>query len=218
MAQPIRVLLADDHAMFRAGLRALLDSEPDMEVVGEAGNGEDALERAAELGPDVVVMDISMPRMSGLDATRVLHERDPNLRIVILTQHAEEVYLFAVLQAGAMGYVMKRSAETDLMEAIRVVHRGEVYLYPKAVRMVLDGVVQKEGTPLQTAALSERELEVLKLTAEGFTNQEIGEKLFLSPKTVDTYRHRIMVKLDLTRRAELVRFALDAGLLTPGSA
>ncbi len=217
MVSPIRVLLADDHAMFRAGLRALLDGEPDMEVVGEAGDGEEALERAAELGPDVVVMDISMPRMNGLDATRVLHERDPNLCIVILTQHAEEVYLFAVLQAGAMGYVMKRSAEDDLMDAIRVVHQGEVYLYPKAVRMVLDGVVRSEEPSSHKAALSERELEVLKLTAEGYTNQEIGEQLFLSPKTIDTYRHRIMVKLDLTRRAELVRYALDSGLLTPGS-
>lgn len=217
MAKSIRILLVDDHALFRAGLRALLDSEPDMEVVGEAGDGEEALERAADLSPDVVIMDISMPRMSGLDATRILHERDPDLRIVILTQHAEEIYLFSVLQAGAMGYVMKRSAETDLMDAIRVVHRGEVYLYPKAVRMVLDGVVRNEGAPPRITTLSERELEVLKLTAEGYTNQEIGEKLFLSPKTVDTYRHRVMVKLDLTRRAELVRFALDAGLLTPSS-
>lgn len=218
MATPIRILLVDDHAMFRAGLRALLDTEPDLEVVGEAGDGTEALERASELGPDVVVMDISMPRMNGLDATRVLHERDPDLPILVLTQHAEEVYLFSVLQAGASGYVMKRSAETDLMEAIRVVHQGEVYLYPKAARMVLDGVIRNEGRTSESATLSERELEVLKLTAEGHTNQEIGEKLFLSPKTVDTYRHRIMVKLKLTRRAELVRFALDIGLLTPGSA
>lgn len=217
MAAPIRVLLVDDHAILRAGLRALLDGEPDIEVVGEAGDGEEALERSAELSPDVVVMDISMPRMGGVDATRALHARDPGMRTVVLTQHAEEHFLFSVLEAGAMGYVLKSSVETDLMDAIRVVHRGEVYLYPKAVRMVLDGLLRGKGGSSQTGSLSDRELEILKLTAEGFTNQEIGERLYLSPKTVDTYRQRVMVKLNLTRRSELVRFALDAGLLTSGS-
>ncbi len=216
MADKIRILLADDHAVLRSGLKALLDLEPDMQVVGEASNGLEATELAQTLKPDVIVMDISMPEMDGLAAASAIHEMDLPSHIVMLTVHAEEAYLFQTLQVGASGYVLKSSADRELMDAIRAAHRGEVFLYPSAIRKVLGeylrGAHEKEGDEYE--ALTNREKEVLKLTAEGFTNQEIAEKLVISPKTVDTYRQRIMEKLNLHHRSELVRYALKTGLLT----
>ncbi len=212
----IRVLLADDHGVLRAGLRALINAEPDMEVIGEAANGREALEQARELGPDAIVMDISMPVMDGLEATRLIRQEGLDCQIIMLTVHAEEEYLFETLEAGGSGYVLKSAADTDLMEAIRKAYRGEVFLYPSAVKKLL-GEYLKGATsdrPGREERLTAREREVLKLTAEGFTNQEIAEKLVISPKTVDTYRQRIMEKLDLHHRAELVRYALSTGLLT----
>ncbi|OGO47427.1 MAG: DNA-binding response regulator [Chloroflexi bacterium RBG_16_64_32] len=213
----IRVVLADDHAVLRAGLRALLSLEADMEVVGEAGNGREAMELAQSLTPDVIVMDISMPEVDGLAAARGIHEMELPCHIVILTVHAEEDYLFQTLQMGASGYVLKSSADRELMDAIRAAHRGEVFLYPSAVKKVLGEYLKGargEGAKREYEALTSREKEVLKLTAEGFTNQEIAEKLVISPKTVDTYRQRIMEKLNLHHRSELVRYALKTGLLT----
>ena len=213
----IRVVLADDHAVLRAGLRALLSLEVDMEVVGEAGNGREAMELAQSLTPDVIVMDISMPEVDGLAAVRGIHEMELPCHIVILTVHAEEDYLFQTLQMGASGYVLKSSADRELMDAIRAAHRGEVFLYPSAVKKVLGEYLKGargEGAKREYEALTSREKEVLKLTAEGFTNQEIAEKLVISPKTVDTYRQRIMEKLNLHHRSELVRYALKTGLLT----
>ena len=213
----IRVVLADDHAVLRAGLRALLSLEADMEVVGEAGNGREAMELAQSLTPDVIVMDISMPEVDGLAAARGIHEMELPCHIVILTVHAEEDYLFQTLQMGASGYVLKSSADLELMDAIRAAHRGEVFLYPSAVKKVLGEYLKGargEGAKREYEALTSREKEVLKLTAEGFTNQEIAEKLVISPKTVDTYRQRIMEKLNLHHRSELVRYALKTGLLT----
>ena len=213
----IRVVLADDHAVLRAGLRALLSLEADMEVVGEAGNGREAMELAQSLIPDVIVMDISMPEVDGLAAARGIHEMELPCHIVILTVHAEEDYLFQTLQMGASGYVLKSSADRELMDAIRAAHRGEVFLYPSAVKKVLGEYLKGargEGAKREYEALTSREKEVLKLTAEGFTNQEIAEKLVISPKTVDTYRQRIMEKLNLHHRSELVRYALKTGLLT----
>lgn len=213
----IRVVLADDHAVLRAGLRALLSLEADMEVVGEAGNGREAMELAQSLTPDVIVMDISMPEVDGLAAVRGIHEMELPCHIVILTVHAEEDYLFQTLQMGASGYVLKSSADRELMDAIRAAHRGEVFLYPSAVKKVLGEYLKGargEGAKREYEALTSREKEVLKLTAEGFTNQEIAEKLVISPKTVDTYRQRIMEKLNLHHRSELVRYALKTGLLT----
>jgi len=210
----ITVLLADDHAVLRAGLRALLNAEPDMEVVGEAGNGEEAVRLAEQLTPDVVVMDISMPVMDGLAATRAITTRMPDTRVLVLTMHAEEQYLLKVLEAGGSGYVLKRSADTELMEAIRAVHRGEAFLYPSATRMLLSAYQRGDrSAPPAGGRLSEREADVLRLTAEGYSNSEIGAQLYLSPKTVDTYRQRIMEKLALHHRAELVRYALATGLL-----
>lgn len=217
MAGKIRVLLADDHAVLRSGLRALLNLEPDMEVAGEASNGREAIDLAQTLKPDVIVMDISMPEMDGLAAAKAIHEMGLPCHVVILTVHGEEDYLFQTLQMGASGYVLKSSADTELMDAIRAAQRGEVFLYPSAVKKVLGEYLKGsrgEGGKGVLEALTSREKEVLKLTAEGFTNQEIAEKLVISPKTVDTYRQRIMEKLNLHHRSELVRYALRAGLLT----
>ncbi len=217
MAGKIRVLLADDHAVLRSGLRALLNLEPDMEVVGEASNGREAIELVESLKPDVIVMDISMPEMDGLAAAKAIHEKRIPSHIVILTVHAEEDYLFQTLQMGASGYVLKSSADTELMDAIRAAQRGEVFLYPSAVKKVLGEYLKGtrgEGGKGALEALTSREKEVLKLTAEGFTNQEIAEKLVISPKTVDTYRQRIMEKLNLHHRSQLVQYALKTGLLT----
>jgi two-component system response regulator NreC len=215
MAERVRILLADDHAVLRAGLRALLESAADLEVVGEAGTGEEAVERARELRPDVVVMDLSMPGIGGLEATRRIAALGQGTRVLVLTVHAEEEYLLPVLEAGGSGYVMKTSADVDLIRAIRAVARDEVFLYPTATKLLLQryrtGSAEREKDPLEV--LSDREREVLQLTAEGFSSSEIGKRLFISPKTVDTYRSRIMEKLRLHHRSELVRFALRTGLL-----
>ncbi len=215
-SSPIRVLLADDHPILRSGLKLLLRAEPDMDVVGEANNGREAVEKTRQLRPDVVVMDIAMPEMGGLEATRQISQLGLGARVLILTVHAEGQYLLPVVQAGGSGYVRKSQADTELLEAVRAVHRGEVFLDPPATKMLLEdylGRVQagKETDSYQT--LSEREREVLKLTAEGYTAQEIADRLVLSPKTVDTYRQRVMDKLNLHRRAELVNYALRKGLL-----
>jgi len=216
VADPIRVVLADDHAIFRAGLRALLELEEGVEVVGEAATGDEATERARVLRPDVVVMDLSMPEGSGLEATRRIAALNLGVQVLVLTVHAEEEYLVPVVDAGASGYLTKASADRDLMEAIRTVARGEVYLPARAATLLLQQyrtVEDSESEEGRLRDLSSREREVLALTAEGFSSSEIGEKLFISPKTVDTYRSRIMRKLGLTHRSELVRFALKVGLL-----
>lgn len=211
----IRVLLVDDHAVLRAGLEALLGLEEDVEVIGEASTGEEGVERAKALQPDVVVMDLAMPGIDGLEATRQIMALEQDTRVLVLTSHAEEEYLLPVLEAGASGYVRKTSADDDLIHALRVVARGEVFLYPNATKILLRGYKtaeeQGEASPLET--LSDREREVLGYTAEGYSSSEIGKKLYLSPKTVDTYRARLMQKLGLSHRAELVQFALRTGLL-----
>ena len=210
----IRILLVDDHLVLRAGLKALLDAETDMRVVGEASTGEEALEKAKSLKPDVVVMDLSMPGMGGLEATRTIAEGAQS-RVLVLTMHSEEEYLLPVLEAGGSGYVKKTSADEDLTNAIRTVARDEVFLYPNAAKLLLQGfrVRGEDDQPDPLEKLTERERDVLAMTAEGFSSSEIGERLFISPKTVDTYRSRIMEKLGLHHRSELVRFALNTGLL-----
>jgi two-component system, NarL family, response regulator NreC len=212
----IRVLLADDHALVRAGLRALLEAEPDIEVIGEASSGEAAVELAGALAPDVVVMDLSMPGLSGLDATARISSSCPAPRVLVLTMHPADDYLLAVLRAGGSGYVTKDSADQELMDAIRTVASGHVFLYPSAARLLLENFrverAEPEADPLQL--LSAREREVLRQTVHGFTATEIAEGLSISPKTVDTYRQRAMEKLKLRHRSELVQFALKKGLLT----
>lgn len=214
MAEGTRILLVDDHAMFRAGMKALLEPEGRLQVVGEASSGDEAVDRVRDLKPDVVVMDLSMPGSNGLEATRRIAALDLDTKVLVLTMHAEEEYLVPVVEAGASGYLTKTSADTDLIEAIEIVARGQVYLPPKATTLLLEHYKEaesEEGVGLHD--LSTREREVLALTAEGFSSREIGKKLFISPKTVDTYRSRIMDKLGLNHRSELVRFALRVGLL-----
>jgi len=217
--QRIRVLLADDHAVLRAGLRALLAGEPDMEVVGEATDGNDAIAQAQLLQPDVLVLDIAMPRVNGLEVIRRLREEGLSVKVLVLTMHSEEQYLLQVLRAGGSGYVLKASADTELMEAIRTVHRGEAFLYPSATALLLEDYRDRkaEDDRDRFEDLSDREREVLALTAAGYTNQEIADKLIISAKTVDTYRSRIMEKLNLHHRSDLVKVALRRGLLSAHS-
>jgi two-component system response regulator NreC len=216
MSDPIRILLVDDHMVVRVGLKALIDAEPDLQVVGEAGNGVEGVVQTRALQPDVVVMDISMPEMDGLEATRRIRQENPTAQVLILTVHAQERYLFPVLKAGAAGYVLKSTVDTELLNAIRSVARGGAFLYPSATRMLLeDYLSQRQSGPAADAydTLSEREREVLKLIALGHTAVQVGEQLALSPKTVETYRGRIMDKLFLSSRVDLVKYALARGLL-----
>jgi two-component system response regulator NreC len=213
---PIRILLADDHGVVRAGLRALLESQPDMRVVAEAADGPAAVALTRQLVPTVVVSDLSMPG-GGLETIRQITGLGLPTRVLVLTVHAEERYLLPVLEAGGSGYVRKASAHTDLLEAIRTVAQGEVFLDPAATKTLLRGYLGRvrSGDELDLGeVLSEREREVVRLTAEGHTAQQAADILALSPKTVETYRHRAMQKLGLTNRAELVRYALRAGMLS----
>ena len=215
MSDLIRILLVDDHALLRSGIAALLKAEPDLLVVGQASTGEEAVEKAPGLRPDVVVMDLDMPGYGGLEATRRIAALGQGTRVLVLTMHAEDDHLLPVLEAGGSGYVRKTHAEEDLTQAIRTVARDEVFLYPSATKLLLQGFkkaeAKGEASPLED--LSDREREVLALTAEGYSAGEVGKKLFLSPKTVETYRARIMQKLGLHHRSDLVRFALRTGLL-----
>jgi two-component system response regulator NreC len=211
----IDILLADDHGVVRAGLRALLEAEADMRVVAEAADGPTAVALTAKHRPTVVITDLSMPD-GGLETIRQITALGLPARVLVLTVHAEERYLLPVLEAGGSGYVRKASAHTDLLRAIRTVARGEVFLDPAATKTLLRGYLGRVRSGDETdfvEVLSDRERDVVRLTAEGHTAQQAAEMLSLSPKTVETYRHRAMQKLGLTNRAELVRYALRAGLL-----
>ena len=212
----VRVLLCDDHPALRRGVQGLLESEPDIDVVGEAENGEIGVQKARELQPDVVVMDITMPEKDGLQATRSIRELGLPCKVLILTVHDHERYLFHVLQAGALGYVPKTAAHSELVEAVRTVARGDAYLRPGAARMLIGDYLERvnKGEEQDSyAKLSEREKEVLQLTAQGYNSAEIGEMLALSANTVETYRRRCFEKLGIQHRSELVRYALRKGLL-----
>lgn len=212
----IRVVLADDHMVVRAGLKAVLSGARDIDVVGEASNGKEAIALADRLHPHVVVMDLSMAEMDGLTATRELVTRVDAPKVLVLTMHGEEEYLVQVLEAGASGYLVKNAADRELVDAIRAVARGDMYVQPSAGRILARGVRKDEKTLDDRARfekLTERERDVLQLVAHGFTAPEIGEKLFISPKTVDTYKQRIGEKLGLTHRSDYVQFALKLGLL-----
>jgi len=212
----IRVMIADDHAVLRAGLRMLLQAEPDMEVVAEASDGREAIDRARVAQPDVLLLDISMPAMGGLEVIQALRRDVPRMKILILTMYDDEEYLRQALAAGASGYVLKRAADTELLSAIRAVHQGGTYLHPAHARLLLNGMLQREraaDSQQPHDQLSEREREVIRLVALGYTNQQIADRLFLSIKTVETYRSRAMEKLGLRNRAELVRYALEHHLL-----
>jgi two-component system response regulator NreC len=216
--EKIRVLLADDHAVLRAGLRLLLDAQADMEVVGEASTGDQAVTQAKKLTPDIVLLDITMSGPDGLDAVQKIKEDNPEVKVLALTMHDDESYLRQVLEGGGSGYVLKRSADTELLSAIRAVHEGGTYLHPYHAKALLESEstvdVQKEDKePNGHDLLSDRERQVFKLVVLGHTNKQIAKKLFLSVKTVETYRARMQNKLGIRGRAALVRYALSKGLL-----
>jgi two-component system response regulator NreC len=211
-----RILLADDHAVLRSGLRLLLDAQPDLKVVGEANDGREALALAAEVQPDLILLDLNMPGLTGMEALPMLSKIAPSARILILTMHDDQGYLKQALRHGAAGYVLKRAADGELISAVRAVMRGEVYVHPSMTKPLVGGWLPRASTPDQEdpwEALSEREREVLTLVARGHTSAEIAHSLTLSAKTVETYRARAMEKLGLRSRAALVQFALARGLL-----
>ena len=212
MQTTIKIVLADDHKVLRDGLRALLEGEADLKVVAEAGTAEEAVNLASRLISDVVVMDLGMPG-GGLNAIRKIRANESPVRIVVLSMHSGREIVMEALQAGCDGYVPKSSAHTDLIQAIRTVQDGKRFLHPEATTALIDELLDKQEESKLLNLLSERELDVLKLTAMGFTSREIGEQLALSPKTVDTYRERAMMKLNIEHRPDIVRFALRAGLL-----
>jgi two-component system response regulator NreC len=206
----IRILLSDDHTILRDGIRSLLEAEPDMQVIGEAEDGHNAVRMAGELEPDVVLMDIAMPLLNGLEATRQIHRNHPNVKVLILTMYENEEYIRQVLAHGAMGYILKDAAARDLLGAIRAVQRGEAILSPAVTRLVIEdylrwGDLQAEHL---TNGLSPREQEVLQLIAEGYSNKQIAEILCISIKTVQAHRAHIMEKLGLHDRGELIKYAI----------
>ncbi|MBM3783313.1 MAG: response regulator transcription factor [Acidobacteria bacterium] len=211
MSKKIRILLADDHAVVRQGFRMILGAQPDMEIVGEAGNGREAVSQCEALQPDVVVMDVAMPELNGIEATRRIAESSPQTRVLALSMHKDSVYVREILRAGARGYLPKESIDVDLLAAVRAIARGEGYLSPAVSDSVLTDYRKHVTDPLDL--LSSREREVLQLIAEGKTNKEIAAVLNLSVYTVDAHRGRIMEKLNLHSTGELVRFAVRKGLI-----
>lgn len=211
----IRVLLADDHATVRYGLKLLIDAEPDMTVVAEAGDGEEAIRKTLEMKPDVVVMDISMPGVNGLAATRTLKQVQPSVLVITLTRHTEDAYLQELLRAGASGFVLKRSAPAELLHAIRGVASGGQYLDSTLTSRVTAGFIARAGggAGKHVATLTERETQVLRLIAAGYGNKEIGAQLTLSAKTVDAHKTNAMRKLDLRGRIDIVKYAVLQGWL-----
>jgi DNA-binding NarL/FixJ family response regulator len=209
----IRVLIADDHGIVRSGLRMLIDRQSDMEVVAEADDGVDALERAQAERPDVAVLDVSMPRMTGLQAAREIRSHTPDTRVLLLSMHDDERYFFEGLEAGAAGYVLKRAADTDLIDALRTVAAGRTFLSDEAQESLMRE--WQEGRSEPDSPLTPRELEVVKLIAEAFTNKQIAETLRLSEKTVESHRANVLTKLGMRDRVELVRYAIRRGLVEP---
>jgi DNA-binding NarL/FixJ family response regulator len=209
-----RILIADDHGIVRGGLKLLLDRQPDMEVVAEAGDGVDALETALAVRPDVCVLDVQMPRMTGLQAAREIRAHAPDIGVLILSMHDDQRYVFEALKAGAQGYVLKREADQDLVNAVRAVARGEPFLTNAAESSLVREWMDDESTGPREP-LSPREQEVVKLIAEAFTNKEIAETLHLAEKTVESHRANVLRKLGMRDRVELVRYAIRRGLVEP---
>lgn len=209
----IRVLIADDHAIVRGGIRRMLEDHKDIQIVGEGADGQEAIQKVLETDPDVILLDISMPGMDGLDVTKQLKAIDPKVRILILTMHAEEQYAPRLMKAGAMGYVTKHAAPEDLVKAIHAVHSGRRFINPTLAESMAWRYLEGEADLTPVECLSDRELQVLCLLAEGNTNQEIAEFLHLSIKTIDTYRGHVLKKLNLRNNAELTLFAVQNGLI-----
>ncbi len=211
MREKIRILLADDHAVVRQGFKMILAAQPDMEIVGEAGNGREALDLAGQLQPDVIVMDVAMPELNGIEATRRVADLSPRSRVLALSMHKDSVYVREILRAGARGYLLKDSISSDLLAAVRAIARGEGYLIPGVSDAVLNDYRRHVTDPIDL--LSSREREVLQMIAEGKTNKEIATVLNLSVYTVDAHRGRIMEKLNVHSVTDLVRFAVRSGLV-----
>ena len=216
MTGKVRVLIADDHPIVRDGLRMLLEAQSDMEVVAEAVNGEEAVARTAELQPDVVLMDVTMPVLNGIEATKIIKEKYPEVKVLALTVHDSQDYFFHIIQAGASGYVLKGDTSIELITALRAVYRGGVFLSPLVARKLLEEYLRRVVSGEEASSyngLTEREREILTYIAQGHTNQEIADRLLISPYTVQTHRAHIMEKLNLHNRAELIRYALKRGLI-----
>ncbi len=209
----IRILMVDDHAILRDGIRALIDLNDDVEVVGEASEGKEAIEKAQELVPDVVVMEIAIPGMDGLEATRRIKKKHPKMQILVLTQHNNKEYVLSAIKAGASGYVPKRALGSELVSAIRAVYRGDSFLYPSAAAALIEDYRhQAETEPYDR--LTAREREILTLIAEGHTSRQIADRLFISLKTVQGHRTKMMEKLDIHNRVELIKYAMRKGLVS----
>ena len=213
----IRVILADDHTVVRAGLRAVLSAAKDIEIIGEAKNGREALAMTERFNPDVVIMDLDMPEVDGTQATKEILAKGLTARVLILTMHSEDEYLIPLMEAGAAGYLVKSAADRDLVDAVRAIAHGEVYVRPSAARVLAKNLTKKDPAATereQFEKLTQRERDVLRYVAQGYSAPEIGEKLFISPKTVDTYKQRIQEKLGLTHRSDYVQLALKLGILS----
>ncbi len=215
--QKIRVLVVDDHTIVRDGIRALLGLAGDIEVVGEAENGREALDGVRELVPDVVLMDVAMPTMDGLEATRRIHREFPQTKVLALTQYDDREYVFSVVEAGAQGFISKTAASSEVVSGIRAVHRGDSFLSPSVARLLVEhyregAAVRKSQDPY--GQLTDREREILKLLAEGYTGQEIADMLVISPKTVEGHKTNLMSKLDIHNRIDLVKYALRKGIIS----
>lgn len=214
MAEMIRILIADDHTIFRSGLKLLLASEPGFEVVGEAENGDQVIALAQELLPDVILMDIGMPGTNGFEATQRIKELLPDANVLVLTMHRSEEYFFQMLEAGASGYVLKGAETSDLIQSVRTVSKGEVFLYPSlAARLVEEYLRERSEANSPTSKLTPRESQILQLIADGYANKEIAERLVISPSTVHSHLTNLMQKLELTKRHELVQYARQHGLI-----
>lgn len=213
LPQPIRVLVADDHAILRDGIRSLLERQPDILVVGEASNGHEAVNQALALAPDVVLMDLAMPVMDGLEATRQLRKLLPEVKVLILTQHDNREYIAPALQAGAVGYVLKRSGGREVLNAIRQVYTQGAFVEPEVAQKLVQTLQPSDDPPETTARLTERELQVLRLVVQGLSNKEIARALVISPKTASVHRTNIMSKLGVRNSADLVRYVMQHHLL-----
>src|SRR4030043_1110964 len=209
-----RILVVDDHAVLRDGIRALLDLQDDIEVIGEASDGKEAFEKAQELQPDLVIMDIAMPGMDGLEATRRIKKKNPKIKVLVLAQHDNKEYILSVIKAGASGYVPKRALGSELVSAIHAVQEGDSFLYPSAAAALIEDYLHQAKGEDPYDQLTSREREILKLIAEGHTSREIADTLFVSLKTVLGHRSKIMEKLNIHNRTELIKYAMRKGLLS----
>lgn len=212
---PIKVLVVDDHAVVRQGIKMVLEADPELVVVGEASTGEEAIDLVGDLTPSVVVMDVGLPGLSGFEATRRIRDAYPDVQVLALTVHDSEAYVFQMLQAGATGYVVKRAPADEVIQAVKGAHRGEAVLHPTAAKLLIRDYLSRveRGEEASYDALSDREREILKLIAEGKTNKEIAELLYLSVKTIQTHRANLMRKLGMHDRTELVKYAIRKGLI-----